>query len=196
MENISEITRLIISNFNKPIDKTEFEERIETELEYIELYKELITGVVNGTTVETRLKDKCLSNTNSADITFPSNIKINNINDIYFIDDITFVYKIIQYRKLEITKQLSIIKYTLELFNYLVVCSLRLTEKKQTNPETQISDDEIDVLNQNKVGVRKILEDLLENNGHNLLIKKLNKYICLEKTLQSFTDKLDKITIQ
>ena len=42
MEDISEITKLIISNFNKPIDKKESEMNYETELKYIELYQKYL----------------------------------------------------------------------------------------------------------------------------------------------------------
>ena len=110
MEDISEITKLIISNFNKPIDKKESEMNYETELKYIELYQKLILGNIDGIT----LKQKCLDNTlDNTSISFPIDTNITNINDIIFIEDLLFIYKIIEYRKLEIRKQIVIIKYTI-----------------------------------------------------------------------------------
>ena len=128
MEDISEITKLIISNFNKPIDKKESEMNYETELKYIELYQKLILGNIDGIT----LKQKCLDNTlDNTSISFPIDTNITNINDIIFIEDLLFIYKIIEYRKLEIRKQIVIIKYTLELFYYLTICLLRLEDKQK-----------------------------------------------------------------
>lgn len=56
MDDISEITKLIISNFNTPIDKRESEMKYETELKYIELYQKLILGNIDKITLKKKTK--------------------------------------------------------------------------------------------------------------------------------------------
>jgi hypothetical protein len=186
MEDISEITKLIISNFNKPIDKKESEMNYETELKYIELYQKLILGNIDGIT----LKQKCLDNTlDNTSISFPIDTNITNINDIIFIEDLLFIYKIIEYRKLEIRKQIVIIKYTLELFYYLTICLLRLEDKQKNLPS--IDNNEINILKKNKINVKTILNNFIENNGKKFLLKKLYKYICLDRNFDIILKKIN-----
>jgi hypothetical protein len=188
MDDISEITKLIITNFNTPIDKRESEMKYETELKYIELYQKLILGNIDKITL--KKKQNSLDNTiDKTPISFPIDNKITYINDIIFIEDLEFIHKIIEYRKLEIRKQIVIIKYTLELFYYITICLLRLEDKaeevKSINPQ------EIQILRTNKNKLKEIFINFSHNNGDKFLLKKLYKYICLDKNFDIILNKIN-----
>jgi hypothetical protein len=173
MDSLSEITKLIISNFNKPVDEIEAEERIETEIKYLQLYVDLIRPTLDYT--------GCATNVKIDDINFAAEPGVNNIKDVCFIDDVVFVLKIVEFRRLEIRKQLMNVKYSLEMFYYLVVSILALQSKHASGQI--VHENDIVKLKANKDIVKRILVDLSQikdNNNGQFWINKLDKYNCLD----------------
>lgn len=186
MTTISEITKLLISNFNKSFDIRDTEEKLiyqDNELKYLEL----IIGIKTGT-IEQKLEEQQKKNKEERDkicntkFEFPPAGDIKTINDVNFIDDIVFALKVIEYRKLELEKKIAIIKYNLVVFNYLVINLLSITKNNAT-PE------DVRILKQDKDRVKIILEFWLENNNPDILIQYLYKYNCLAKNILEFQEK-------
>jgi len=195
MENISEITKLLVCNFSKSFHENEIKKKNqykETELQYLEL----IFGTKPGENMDTKLQEQNRQTQEECNdindkmilIKLPRDNNLTSINNIYFIDDIVFVYKLIEYRKLEIKKKLTILKYNLVLFNYLII-NIKKLQNMQQNMQQNIENIQIDIQNLIliKEDTRNKINYWMNQNGNiNILLQDLNKYHCLSKNIEFF----------
>jgi len=107
------------------------------------------------------------------------NLKPNSgqIDKMNFITDPVMVSKMVQYRKLEVRKQIEIFKFNVELFKNLCVHfqMVHLGVSKYTI-------EEVADLNKMREKTKEYMERFITEKGHYLLKCKMN-YIFLEKQL-------------
>jgi hypothetical protein len=189
--DIGELFTSIILNFNRSIDEKEEQSIREYNakvLEYqrIELdYLELIFGNDQDLNTEERLQaSNCKRSLNNiSDLELTPNNKLKTIDDINFTHDIVFIYKIIEFRKLEIKKKIALFKYNLELYYFLVIYLIPQRELGQGQVGlTQAQRGELET---NKNTIKNIIDYYTHNNL--IFIKNYKKYLFLEEQLDIFS---------
>ena len=119
-----------------------------------------------------------------------TNIDICNICKINFINDKSFVKKIIEYRAAEIKKKLVFIKKTIELYKYIITSILYLNYKKSSIPHNQNYVEEINseikVLKEEKKFTKYILVEYVLLSGKYIIDTTICKYIFLNEYYKKF----------
>lgn len=142
-----------------------------------------------------------------------------NITDMSFVQDLELVKKIIQYRKQEVWKELTLIQMYLSVYNNLIakIINLRLKYNVTHKEDRQIDyktfydlnvfnygenpaenkkinndfDEKFKKLNDYKHELEKILQKNVVDNKSYLLKSILCKYVFLENSLKKFISKKD-----
>ena len=189
--DIGELFTSIILNFNRSIDEKEEQNIREYDakvLEYqrIELdYLELIFGNDQDLNIEERLQaSNCKRSLNNiSDLELTPNNKLKTIDDINFTHDIVFIYKIIEFRKLEIKKKIALFKYNLELYYFLII--YLIPQRELRAGQVGLTQDQLRELETNKNTIKNIIDYYTHNNL--IFIKNYKKYLFLEEQLDIFS---------
>ena len=144
--SLPNIITQLLSNYNKKYDENDeilnkiYEEK--SNKDFNEKYNELITCCHGKNSFKYKLNE---SEDLDINIGVPNNKDdCDIICNLNFIQDKTFVKKIMQYRELEIKKQLMVTKYNIELYNYVCAGLLELKYKKSIG--NKIDQQELDEL--------------------------------------------------
>jgi hypothetical protein len=189
--DIGELFTSIILNFNRSIDEKEEQNIREYDakvLEYqrIELdYLELIFGNDQDLNIEERLQaSNCKRSLNNiSDLELTPNNKLKTIDDINFTHDIVFIYKIIEFRKLEIKKKIALFKYNLELYYFLII--YLIPQRELRAGQVGLTQDQLRELETNKNTIKNIIDYYTHNNL--IFVKNYKKYLFLEEQLDIFS---------
>ena len=111
---------------------------------------------------------------------------INSKNNINFIEDQEFMYKVIKYRRLEVIKQLIYFKKTVAIFKYLCISEKNLTQKgvditKITENKRQITDILKNVFLGNEEGQNPTANNMLKETLCKYLFLTTNFYKIIPK---------------
>jgi hypothetical protein len=194
---LSKITQMILKHYNREFDTYQKENNalcveLNNERNLAKTYGSSILGINNlseqnfnkiindkikeiddrNTLTDTQKNFKCNFDENNkriADV-------INSKNNINFIEDQEFMYKVIKYRRLEVIKQLVYFKKTVAIFKYLCISEKNLTQKGV----------DITKITENKIQTTDILKKVFLGNeegqnptANNMLKETLCKYLFL-----------------
>jgi hypothetical protein len=119
-----------------------------------------------------------------------TNIDICNICKINFINDKSFVKKIMEYRAAEIKKKLVFIKKTIELYKYIITSILYLKYKMSLNTRDQIYvgeiNSEIAVLEKEKETTKSLIEKYVLHSERYIINTTICKYRFLNEYYNKF----------
>jgi hypothetical protein len=184
IENPINIISLILEKYNEKFDENEkdkdkenIEEKCSTQYDYDYFRKLLID--INSSQIDSQNKNK------NKEIIFNTNIKVVNIHELNFIQDIDLVEKYVKYRKLEVAKQIRIVNYIVEVYKNtltLILCYPFLHNKLKYNVN-------LDNLNKNKQECINRLQKIVLNDDSYFLQTTLCRYLDLEEKLKEFKEK-------
>lgn len=119
-----------------------------------------------------------------------TNIDICNICKINFINDKSFVKKIMEYRAAEIKKKLVFIKKTIELYKYIITSILYLKYKMSLNTEDRIYvgeiNSKIEVLKIEKETTKSLIEKYVLDSERYIINTTICKYRFLNEYYNKF----------
>jgi hypothetical protein len=119
-----------------------------------------------------------------------TNIEICNICKINFINDKSFVKKIMEYRAAEIKKKLVFIKKTIELYKYIITSILYLKYKISLNTEDRIYvgeiNSKIEVLKIEKETTKSLIEKYVLDSERYIINTTICKYRFLNEYYNKF----------
>ena len=183
IENPINIISLILEKYNEKFDendknkdKENIEEKCSTQYDY-EYFRKLLIDI-NNTQIDAENINK------NKEITFNTNIKVVNIHELNFIQDIDLVEKYVKFRKLEIAKQIRIVNYIVEVYKNtltLILCYPFLHKLKYNV--------DLEKLNKNKQECINRLNKIVLNEDSYFLQSTLCRYIDLEEKLREFKAK-------
>jgi hypothetical protein len=146
-----------------------------------------------------KIQDESKCNFVNKELILDKNIKVKNIDELNFIQDINLVDKIVQYRKLEIKKQIRIINRVIEFYKNILTkinCyNYYSNEINENNLQNNILLNIVHKLNIVQLNTYKqkcinIFNDFIFNNA-NFLKNTLCRYVDLETSLKSIKEKLN-----
>jgi hypothetical protein len=141
-----------------------------------------------------KIQDESKCNFVNKELILDKNIKVKNIHELNFVQDINLVDKIVQYRKLEIKKQIRIINRVIELYKNILTkinCyNYYSNERNEINLQNVIQQLNIIQLNIYKQKCISIFNDFIFNNA-DFLKNTLCRYVDLETSLKSIKEKMN-----
>jgi len=196
--SLSDITKLLLQTYNEKFDKNEnADEKIQESKKFdekylAEKYNELLlcceqqkinpnkydansddedydpVRMYNNQSIKPRLND------NSKDV-------CNTICKMNYVEDKSFVNKMMTYRVAEIQKKLMFIKFNIEIYKYIITGILNLQYKRDAKIITSPNiDEELKRLLEIKANVKKYLEDHLIKIERYVLNTTICKYLFLQ----------------
>jgi len=152
--NISNIIEQLFNKYNEPYDSVEpIEISNENKLDF----KKIIMDLKD-------VEKTCKENKIPFDLKFNPSIKVKNIAEINFVDDLNLAESIIEYRKLVIRHIILINNYNVVTYNALLLAELELTYQRD-NDKKNISETDISKIREDKERSKKYLEAILIKSG-------------------------------
>jgi len=218
---ISKISKLLLQKYNTKFDENNKEiKQIENNCEKKDIKKVMKSYLIdlnklNNTDLFTLTKIN-IKDTSLKPIECNYNKNMKQIQNFNFIQDIDLVKKIIKYRKYEIIKEITLIKYYFSVYVNIItkILSIEYKKFKTTNLQdinnklnvfnhvanidaTQISkiqntyDDKISKLLEYKETLENILRKSFLENKKYLLKNTLCKYLFLENNIKKITNNIN-----
>lgn len=183
-QQFSNIISLILEKYNEKFDENEngkdkenIEKNCSTNYDY-EYFRKLLIDITDSQ-IDSQNKNK------NKELIFNTNIKVVNIHELNFIQDIDLVEKYVKFRKLEIAKQIRIVNYIVEVYKNtltLILCYPFLHNKLKYKFD-------LENLNKNKQECIDRLKKIILNDDSYFLQSTLCRYIDLEEKLKEFKAK-------
>ena len=200
---LSAITKEILKAYNPVFDENEatlkkLEENVTNDLENNQLKQKYDSVIGINKKIEIQVPEddselidpvKKILDSKLSSTKF-TNIDICNICKINFINDKSFVKKIMEYRAAEIKKKLVFIKKTIELYKYIITSILYLKYKMSLNTRDQIYvgeiNSEIAVLEKEKETTKSLIEKYVLHSERYIINTTICKYRFLNEYYNKF----------
>lgn len=219
---ISKISKLLLQKYNTKFDEKNKEiKKIENNCEKKDIkniMKSYLTDLnkLNSTELFTLTKIN-IKDTPLKTIECNYNKNMKKIQDLNFIQDIELVKKIIKYRKYEIIKEITLIKYYFSVYVNIITKIISIEYKKfkteanyhdinnplnvfnhtsnisqnEINKITQTYNEKIHKLLEYKGTLENILKKIFLENKNYLLKNTLCKYLFLETNIKKITNNIN-----
>lgn len=200
---LSAITKEILKAYNPVFDENEatlkkLEENVTNDLENNQLKQKYDSVIGINKKIENQVPEddselidpvKKILDSKLSSTKF-TNIDICNICKINFINDKSFVKKIMEYRAAEIKKKLVFIKKTIELYKYIITSILYLKYKISLNTEDRIYvgeiNSKIEVLKIEKETTKSLIEKYVLDSERYIINTTICKYRFLNEYYNKF----------
>jgi hypothetical protein len=200
---LSAITKEILKAYNTKFDANEaslknLEENVTNDLENNQLKQKYDSVIGINKKIEIQVPEddselidpvKKILDSKLSSTKF-TNIEICNICKINFINDKSFVKKIMEYRAAEIKKKLVFIKKTIELYKYIITSILYLKYKISLNTEDRIYvgeiNSKIEVLKIEKETTKSLIEKYVLDSERYIINTTICKYRFLNEYYNKF----------
>jgi hypothetical protein len=200
---LSAITKEILKAYNPVFDENEatlkkLEENVTNDLENNQLKQKYDSVIGINKKIENQVPEddselidpvKKILDSKLSSTKF-TNIEICNICKINFINDKSFVKKIMEYRAAEIKKKLVFIKKTIELYKYIITSILYLKYKISLNTEDRIYvgeiNSKIEVLKIEKETTKSLIEKYVLDSERYIINTTICKYRFLNEYYNKF----------
>jgi|UniRef100_A0A6C0CJ38 hypothetical protein len=198
---ISKISKLLLKKYNTEFDeKNENIKNIENNCEKRDIkkiMKSYLTDLNKLNNIELQTLTKVnVNDTHLKPIKCNYNKNIKKIQNFNFIQDVELVKKIIKYRKYEIIKEVTLIKWYFSVYVNIITKIISMQYKKhnkvnyneiENSLDSKIYEDTLKKLFEYKETLENILTQICLENKNNLLKNTLCKYNFLETNIIKIT---------